>query len=291
MPAFFLFSSVFFFSKERKYKDVVTNKFKTLIVPYLVWNTFWVIVWILLQELPVTAAFSSGFNARVLDLDALGLLNLYGIGALYPLDYPLWFMRDLFFMFLIYPALKLIVSKAPKIALVLGAVILFLPNIYPNMFLNTAAGWFLIGGALVYLNIHLTLFDKVPVWTMTLVYVVSIAVTIYVELWQYKSFIVIFLIFIGIGFLFRLSKVIYDNNTLKDAFLWLSKYTMIIFVFHERTLSCIEKVLLKVLPNTDLFVILIYHLVPFLVIGICIAFGMLLQKIVPKFYVLSTGGR
>lgn len=291
VPVFFFFSSVLFFSKERQYRDVIKAKVKTLVIPYLIWNTFWVLVWTVFQSVPVTATYFSGLHTKILELDLIGWLNTYGIGALLPIDYPLWFMRELFLLFLIYPVIKAVVSKMPKVALVIGIVVLFLPNVYSNMFINTALGWFLIGGACVYLDIHLSFLDEVPLWKACLAYAISLAVTIYVALWMYKSFIVVIFIFIEICFSFRVSKAIFDNAMLQRTFLWLSKYTMIIYVFHEMTLSCVKKVFLKFLPNTDLFIFLEYHLIPVLIIGICIVFGRILQKTLPKFYALSTGGR
>ena len=287
VPLLFLLSAILFFSKERKYSQVLKSKCKTILVPYLFWNTFWIVVWIVLQQLPFTAVFFSGNNAKILDMDVQGWLQLYGIGVnypAYPQDYPLWFMRDLFVMFLIYPAIKALVSKFPKLSLAAGIVLLFVPDYW----FKTALAWFLIGGALVQLNIHITLLDKFSFWKICLVYGVCLVSAL---LFSSVPCVKTAFVLVGIFFLLRLSKVIYDNVRARNIILRLSNYTFIIYAFHEMTLSSVKKVFLRLLPQTDLFLFLEYNLIPFFVMGICIFVGIAMKKNMPTFYALVTGGR
>ena len=62
VPIFFLLSAVLLFRGDHTYGEMIRKKIKTLLVPYLIWNTFWILVFIALQSLPFTAPYFSGSN-------------------------------------------------------------------------------------------------------------------------------------------------------------------------------------------------------------------------------------
>ena len=66
VPIFFLISSILLFKTQRDYKRTVKSKLKTLLIPYVIWNSFWIIVFILLQNMSFTARFFSGNSTPVL---------------------------------------------------------------------------------------------------------------------------------------------------------------------------------------------------------------------------------
>ena len=57
VPIFFLISSILLFRSERSYGATIKRKIKTLFVPYLIWNTFWIVVFIVIQSIPFTAVY------------------------------------------------------------------------------------------------------------------------------------------------------------------------------------------------------------------------------------------
>ena len=91
VPLFFLISSLLLFKKRRAYKETVKSKIRTLLVSYFIWNSFWILVFILLQNLSFTSAYFSGVNTPILQCSVGEWLNLYGIGWNLPYlqDYPL----------------------------------------------------------------------------------------------------------------------------------------------------------------------------------------------------------
>lgn len=291
VPLFFLISSILFFSKEQKYINVIKKKTKTILIPYLFWNTFWIVIWIILQQSTFAEAFFSGTNRRIIDRNIVEWLELYGLGLKYPLlpqDYPLWFMRDLYVMFLISPIIKRVITKVPKFSLLLGIILLFMPDLY---WFKTAFAWFLIGGAIVKLDIHMTVFDRTSFGIISMFYAISLTVTTIITVFYNTTFINTLFVLVGICFWTRASKVISESVKCRTLIMNLSSYTMIIYVFHELTLSSIKKVLLKVLPCTDLFILLEYILLPFFIMIICIILGKVMYKYLPKLYAITTGGR
>ena len=116
---FFISGYVFFlgieFSKDT-YVRKMKNRAKTLLIPYLIWNTF-AIVSLLVTNLPALIKIPS-------------LLNLHGLPSAYwiynesllstvdnswntslPIDVPLWFVRDLMIIVLCTPIINWLIEK------------------------------------------------------------------------------------------------------------------------------------------------------------------------------------
>lgn len=286
VPAFFLVSSILLFKTERRYLDTLRKKAKTILLPYLVWNTFWIAVFIILQSFPFTGAFFSGKNTPVLQCSRIEWLRLYGIGkgAHYPHCYPLWFMRDLMVVLLAFPLINKLASAFPKVMLIVGISLTLLPV---NFLYKTALAWFIIGAAIVKLQIHITVLDRVPIGISSCVYLLGVIITFLLKI----NFVSGVFIFVGIAFWARVSKEIYDNEATRRVFLWLSKWTFMVYVLHELTLSAIMKLCMRFLPTTPLFMGMEYAIIPIFVIALCVIIGAKFQNLAPKLYALTTGER
>ncbi len=296
VPMFFLLSAVLLFKNSRSYIPTIQKKVKSILIPYLIWNTFWIMVVIVLQSLPFTAPYFSGtIIPHILSCSFKDWLGLYGIKPptaampyANPHCYPLWFMRDLFCTTLFFPLIGKAASKFPRLSLLLGLVLFFIPDYFPYYFpLKIAIEWFLIGAGIVRLNLRLSDLDRIPVSWLSILYVVYIILTINLH----KNYINYFSILFGIIFWFRISKVIYDSLKMRKYFLNLSQWTFMIFVFHELTLTSFKKVFLRMLPSETAIMLAEYLLLPILVIVICIWTGKLLKRFLPGFYRLATGNR
>ena len=66
VPVFFLLSAVLLFKRKQRYLPMLKKKCMTLGVPYLVFNTLWILVFLLHESLPMTAAFFSGARKPIL---------------------------------------------------------------------------------------------------------------------------------------------------------------------------------------------------------------------------------
>ncbi len=283
VPLYFLISAVLLFKSQRAYLPTIGKKAKSLLIPYLIWNTVWIGVFILLQSLPFTAPFFSGKSTPILQGSVWDWLGLYGIGAR-PMDYPLWFMRDLMVVMLCYPLIGWVAQKAPKILLAVSVAVVFVPVEFP---FQDALGWFSLGACLVVLDCHLTALDNIPLWKILPVYLAGFVGILFTYEWYSRTVF----IFLGIVFWVRLSKNIYHCQRLRGWFLAFSKWTFMVYVLHELTLSCVKKVCLRFLPTTPVFLLGEYLLLPVAVIAGCVAVGFVFEKILPKVYRVATGGR
>ena len=284
VPIFFLISSILLFKTQRSYAKTIRNKMKTLLVPYLIWNTFWIVVFIILQSLSFTSAYFSGSHTPILQCSLVEWFGLYGIGEHYPQDYPLWFVRDLMVVVLIFPFVRKSVDKFPKALLIISVILLLTPVSFP---FKIALLWFVIGACLVKLQIHIDKIDNVSMWKFSMLYAICALITLLTDI----SIVRNLFIFIGIVYWARVSKAIYNNIKLRNVFLTLSKWTFMIYVFHELTLSSVKKLCFKLLPTEPIWLFMEYILIPIFVIAGCIVVGKIFKMLLPTIYKVSTGER
>lgn len=284
VPIFFLISSILLFKKERNYSETIKSKVKTLLIPYLIWNTVWILIFIGLQSLSFTATFFSGSNKPILQRSFFEWLQLYGIGTKYPQDYPLWFVRDLMVITLFFPIIKIITSKFPKLTLFISVSLLLIPIDFP---FKTAVLWFFIGACIVKFQFRITFLDYVSLWKLSIFYILSLIITLLINLEIINSIF----IFVSIGYWIRFTKLIYDSKKYRNKFLYLAEWTFMIYVAHELTLTSIKKVCFKILPTSPLFLLIEYITLPIIIIIACSIFGMILKKLTPKIYDILTGSR
>ncbi len=145
VPFFFIMSGFFLTWKLEsfeyfKYPTMLRKKFFSLFIPYLLWNTiFFLPHWILplvfkgSALLPQAKFAHMGIGEAV--MRAFGMIPQY-----YPIDVPLWFVRDLILFFAISPLLLWLIYHIHVLILVPAAIaILFTP------FSMNAVGYFMLG--------------------------------------------------------------------------------------------------------------------------------------------------
>ena len=79
VPLFFTISGYLFFlnySKYDYYRKIKTRT-KSLLVPYLIWNTFFICVYFIIQQIPTLSPFFSGNNKRIIDYSFIDLIRAY----------------------------------------------------------------------------------------------------------------------------------------------------------------------------------------------------------------------
>ena len=286
VPLFFLISSVLLFRKHREYKETITGKIKTLLIPYFIWNSFWVFVFIVLQNLRFTASYFSGNKTPILEGSFYEWLALYGIGLElpFPQDYPLWFVRDLMLVTLLFPVIERITDKFPKQLLAVALFLLAVPIGFP---LKEALLWSIIGACAVRLQIHITFFDRISMRKFLLIYIICMSINLAVNI----HFVNMMSIFVGVIYWIKVTKSIFNCDRAKNAYLWLSQRTFIIFVAHEMTLSSLKKICFKLLPTEPLWLLTEYIFLPVAVICMCVIVGKIFKKVAPGIYSISTGAR
>lgn len=284
VPIFFLLSAVLLFRAERTYKEVIWKKTRTLLVPYLIWNTFWIVVFFILQSLPFTAAYFSGNNTPILQCSVWEWFGLYGIGREYPQCYPLWFMRDLMAVILLFLPIRKAADKSPQAAFCIGLFLILCPF---SFYGKTALGWFLVGAAAVKKRISIYFFDRYSMGEVGALYCCCVAAALFCDNLVTRDIAMLF----GIVFWLRLSKEIYIRKTMRRIFLKFSEWVFMIYVLHELSLSSLRKICFRLFPQSPLCWFWEYLLIPVVVMAGCILAGAVLKKHLPGLYRTVTGER
>ena len=286
VPLFFLTSSVLLFQKQRDYHATIKRKIKSLLIPYFVWNSLWICVFIVLQNLRFAAPYFSENHKPILDYSFSEWLALYGIGIDFPqpLDYPLWFMRDLLLVTLLYPVIEKVANKFPKCLLAVATIALAIPADFP---LKQAFLWYCIGACIVKLQIHMTLLDHISMLKFSLLYALCAFIKMMVNTHTTDTLF----IYIGIAFWLRVTKSIHSHEKAKHAFLRLSAWTFMIYATHEMTLYSLKKLCFRLLPTEPVWLFMEYLFLPVVIVIGCSVAGAIFQKMAPRLYSIATGAR
>lgn len=105
VPLFYMISGYNFIKSKKPYKQKIKDRFKTLLVPYLLWNII----------------------AYIVSIRNKGIyLPDWDMMVLNPIDFPLWYVRDLFFLCILTPILYPITTKFKGIIFIMIASLLYI---------------------------------------------------------------------------------------------------------------------------------------------------------------------
>lgn len=123
VPIYFFISGFVFFIglqswDKLKYISKLKNRKNSLLIPYLLWNSLMLVTALLAVSLVPNAVTSQGGHFSVASLLSVywqydGLLT-GAVRTSYPIDYPLWFVRDLMIIVLLAPLIYQSIKKFGK---------------------------------------------------------------------------------------------------------------------------------------------------------------------------------
>ena len=180
VPLFFFLSGYLLFCKPRQYKKVLQTKIRTLLIPYLIWNSLVIAMFWIGQNAPFLSRFFSDENNRIANyslfqwLDAFLGLNYQG----YPAAYQLWFLRDLMILTILYPIGKKLADICP-LATLTGLIILWVMQWRVIFFSSEAALFFMLGYYAVKFQVEISIFDRIKLRDSLIVYVGCIMIEWY----------------------------------------------------------------------------------------------------------------
>lgn len=131
VPLFFLISGILYYNSAKlySYRELIKKKVKTLLFPYLAWNTIFFFAFF------ITVGYS--FLNFIQGLWYIPRDGDFPVGVLtQPWDGPLWFLRDLIIVFLIAPIIKWLTCKIKVIYI---ALLLFI-------YMTKLMSWYVIPG-------------------------------------------------------------------------------------------------------------------------------------------------
>lgn len=319
VPLFFFISGYLFFNKTEFnaniYKSKLLSRTKTLLVPFVLWN----LIAIIFQAIRLVPAFSSLFPGaykteihisfiRIFNtffnntlqngifVSPIGYTQTEIINEPYPIDIPLWYIRDLMVMVIISPFIYWIIKKCKIwyiIALGLSWClrILYLPDGGYLSMLITALFFFSWGGFhgindsnfimvmrkfrfLTLLYLPIAFFDTLTIFT------------------HYNSYIHNVGILIGvISVVIIVAQMMESRQTGVNPLL--VNCSFFVYALHKLIIDDVAKIFFSILhlPDNTYVMLCFYLVIPIVTIIICIGLYQLLHRFSPVICNLLMGGR
>lgn len=306
VPVFFFISGFLFFYNTCCFtRDIYIHKLRkrasSLLIPYVFWNIFMIIILCLvhtyLPELtsgkraPITEYSISDFLWCFWNTDMVNL-PLSADSAPYPINYPLWFIRDLIVVILFSPLIYTLLRKTHLYGVVCLGVLWMFNWWFDVAGLSITAVFFFAAGA--YFSIHKKNFVKLlqpllPVAAIIYLLLAGVALvfsTVDQEIYIRRLSI----LFGGILVISLSAWFIGKGRWHTNAFLADSSF--FIYAYHALPLAFIFKIFFRVLrTETDGVSLALYFICPMITIGVGLGVYYLMRRFLPKITRVVTGGR
>lgn len=316
VPVFFLISGFLFFNNldcfnAKTYKKKISTRFKTIIIPYLVWNLLFlgymyarslIKAYLGGNELPSFISFffeRGGFHifwdSNIWNLDRVNWVG-YAIPASAPILIPLWFLRDLIVISFLTPVIYYFIKKirAPYFLVLLAGYLLNLWPYIPGLE-GDALLFYSIGAYVAIekkgLQDYFARF-RVPSYILFVALLIPMVFlkghTTYWGNIVYPYFITIG-VYAALNFFTELTvrrggKIVYSKY---------SNATFFIYAVHTILILDISIYIVnKLIPLTSgFFSILKYTLIPILTFAFCLVLFVILNKVAKSVLSFLTGSR
>lgn len=319
VPLFFIISGFLFFYRKDFNKDVYKQKLKsrftTIFVPFILWNII-AILWQLKCLIPglspfflpveIHISFTRIFNTFFCNVDNSGIIVRPNITepstALYPINIPLWYIRDLMVMIILSPLIHWLIKRIGVWFVVIVGFVWFVSafytpkesyiGIYIIAMLVTDSFFFSWGAyfSITKENIvtYFRRFKFAPV-----LYICFATADVLTKGMDVNSFVHMIGILLGIVSAVVVVSYLLEHNKVKVN-TTLAKSSFFIYVLHGLFIGELGKfifIMLHVPDNNPYAMLTLYFAVPTISVLVCLALYVLLKKFTPKICNLLTGGR
>ena len=285
VPGFFFLSALLLYRKPFRWWENLIKKCRSLLVPYVLVNAFWILFYVICQRIPALSVFFSGEGSIVANWGLWDWLHAYGIKVAEPLVYPFWYLKYLFILNGFSVLFRKIIQTVPKLA---GTCLLAVWLLQPENYMTQAVCFWGFGCFVAERKISLETADRIPKWLLALLYAGLIAADTVTRTAAFHHYIHNLSILVGLVFWFVCATDV-PSEKLEQVLLKLSGYSFIIYLFHELPLTMLKKICAKVLPLTPVFQFLSYVGIPLVILGCCVVLGYVLKRYFPKLNQLLTG--
>jgi surface polysaccharide O-acyltransferase-like enzyme len=292
VPMFFAISGFLFFrnfsASLECYRTKCEKRFFTLVIPYLFWCTAGYLFVLALQSIPISRVY---FSKQLFSAVSPG--QLITVLFVNPVPGQFWFVAELIKYAILAPLIYYLV-KHVSYYLLLPFFGIWLCNV--NMVALNAEGflYFLVGAVIAIKRLDL---EWAPRYGVVLLVMVAWAVLLlFSTYWSLEKVpAAVYLdkdaILFGLFSVWFAYDLLARNRQLNQRLLRMTTLTFFIFAAHEPLQTVYKKLLLAragVTPTTNLVV---YLAAPLITLVSVIVVGLSLQRYVPAFYGIITGGR
>lgn len=317
VPLFFVISGYLFFYKTdfdgQVYKRKLKSRFRSLMVPYLLWNLI-ILLALIAKTLPIFSfIFHNSGNVEI-HLTLARIFNTFFFydgtnGVLVypdmgipvetpiPINGPLWYVRDLMVMIVLSPLVYWLIKKTKFWLIITIGVVLyvvgrdFLPN-YKYVSLLIGYLFFFSWGAYYSINKKDLITQMRKFKYVAPLFIPATFMNLFTVDTEYNKYIffpfiltsTIFLI-VTVSYLIEKDKI-HINKTLANS-------AFFVYAMHALIIVDLGKVLFVGLHLTDTPVVMmiLFLSVPLITFGICLLTYLIVNRFAPKVCSLLNGGR
>lgn len=285
VPMFFFLSAVLLYRKRFIWRENMKRVFKTIGIPYMFWNSFWIMAFYIGQKIVVLSRFFTNENNIISQWGVLDWLRAYtGFFYTQPFYFPFWFMEWLFIMNVFSVCLKRLIDKWPKICFAFLTVFWILGNT-SSMYLQSVV-WFSAGYYYVSFPKVRKKIEETNIWIWTII----LTILIFCNMMAGESLYFIKRCVVGIEvlILFKMADILFEK--MKDFTNYILPYSLFIYGFHGMLIIFVEKGIGMISIFSD-SVIVTY--VGGIIATLCISLllARFTKRMLPGIYRLSTGFR
>lgn len=299
VPAFFFFSGFLFFYKTETfdcntYFQKLKKRSRTLLVPYLFWNLVVILLYFFIQTF--FSSYTSGKALLIKEYTWLNWLKVFwdgnNIDGDMPINYPLWFVRDLMVVMVMSPIVHFCVKRL-KVIFVTALGLLWLSGTWFSIpGFSIAALFFFSFGA--YFSIEkrsfLGLMNKLFPYSLG-IYIIIAIFDLLTRQYDWHAYVHNIGILVGLSAVVSLVAYGIGKQRLHTN-PFLANSSFFIYVYHSTPLYYLTKLSVMVLkPQTDAGFIIMYLAFPLITILVGLGIYRVLTKYFPKFTAIITGGR
>lgn len=299
VPTFFFISGYFLFHKTpnsydiNAYKNNIKKKFWTLFVPYILWNLFYLsLIW-------CKSIVSRYTNVPLYDYELGVLSQPVWYHLLDPLDYPLWYIKDLIFMNLISFMIFWFLKNIKIVGVISISFIYHFCVISDFTLFSIVSLYFVTLGAFCGMNnIDILALTRPIRWLIGSAFIALLILATIYNQESWIEYIIRLYIPLGIITLMQLTSSAYLGissrlrNYLRVPYNYLLRATFFVYAIH--TIYIINWVIAglgRLGLNTGYSSLVGYFLTPMITILGCLVGYHILRIIAPRLLGLLTGGR
>ncbi|WP_097003940.1 acyltransferase family protein [Lacrimispora amygdalina] len=287
VPCFFIVSSILLHSKTFTWASNINKKVKTLLLPYFIFISLYIVIFYIAQSIPFTSKYFSNGDNVISAWGVIDWIDAY-VGKInrdMPFNVALWFVRDLFILNFLSIPIQKVVNKFPKLFFLFVALI-WIYNWSTPIVSNQAIVFWVLGILIVKYNYKIDKFDNynwLVIITLTLFFLVMDCV--YRSTMIHQISIILYMIIVV-----KISKKLAIGK-LNKKILIMSQYNFFIYAFHFVVLLTIVKFCGHYLPQYPLVVLLEYVISPIVTLLLCVIIAKILIHFTPRLYSIITGSR
>jgi fucose 4-O-acetylase-like acetyltransferase len=295
VPLFFLISSYLLYFKEKEFMPALKKKCRSIVIPYILWNLLYVLLYFAMQTLPFTKVFvKTDAEHLIVNYGVLDWIDIFYGKITYrhefghPFVGQFWFLRDLFILNILFIWCRKLADAFPFGVFILCAA-LWINNIDIYIVSPEALLFFISGYYIVKYNLGIKDIDRIKMMELTVVY----GTTMILEYFFIKSMPVLHKVNIITGCIYflKISGYFIENKNSYKILAWLEKYAFIIYAVHMLIMPQLLKIFVKTVSLNGISILSGYFFVILFGVSMSLIWGIILKKLFPKIYGVLTGGR